>query len=275
MIKLIKKFFKFMFEILIKFDSKNYLVDIIYEKILEKKKSIKIGDINLIFFIPNRITLERVNTFFTKEPEIIKWIESFKINSTFFDIGSNIGLYSCLAAKTKRSKVFSFEPSPLNLEVLTKNIFINNLNDQITIVKNPLHSENKISSMNFSNQQIGGALSTFSENFGFDGKKMNTVFSYNTNSFTLDNFVNFYKLVNPNYIKIDVDGIEHLILKSSLNTLKNVESVFVEINENFEDQNKKVKEILERSGLKLIERHKSINSSNINYNKIFNEIWRK
>ena len=70
-----------------------------------------------------------------------------------------------------------------------KNIFINNLNDQITIVKNPLHSENKISSMNFSNQQIGGALSTFSENFGFDGKKMNTVFSYNTNSFTLDNFV--------------------------------------------------------------------------------------
>ena len=129
--------------------------------------------------------------------------------------------------------------------------------------------------MNFSNQQIGGALSTFSENFGFDGKKMNTVFSYNTNSFTLDNFVNFYKLVNPNYIKIDVDGIEHLILKSSLNTLKNVESVFVEINENFEDQNKKVKEILERSGLKLIERHKSINSSNINYNKIFNEIWRK
>ena len=66
MIKLIKNFFKFMFEILIKIDSKNYLVDIIYEKILEKKKSIKIGDINLIFFIPNRITLERVNTFFTK-----------------------------------------------------------------------------------------------------------------------------------------------------------------------------------------------------------------
>ena len=87
---------------------------------------------------------------------------------------------------------------------------------------------------------------------------MNTVFSYNTNSFTLDNFVNFYKLVNPNYIKIDVDGIEHLILKSSLNTLKNVESVFVEINENFEDQNKKVKEILERSGLKLIERYKKV-----------------
>ena len=42
----------------------------------------------------------------------------------------------------------------------------------------------------------------------------------------------------PDYIKIDVDGIEHLILEGGKETLKNkkIKSILIEINENFEDQ---------------------------------------
>ena len=273
MIKLFKIILGNFFRLFIKLDTKNILVDIILREILQKRKKVKIGNNKLIFFTPNKIINERVNTFFSKEPEIINWIDKFKSDNIFFDIGSNIGLYSCYAAKIKNSKVFSFEPSSFNLEALTKNIFLNNLNEKITVVKNPLYFENKISSMNFSNQELGGALSTFSENFGLNGKKLETIFSYKTNSLTLDDFIKFYKLKNPHYLKIDVDGIEHLILKSSKNTLKSIESVFVEINENFEEQSREVKEILKESGLSFFERYKSINSENINYKKIFNEIW--
>ena len=60
----------------------------------------------------------RVKTFSTKEPEIIKWIDGFDENCQFWDIGSNIGLYSCYAAK--KINVMSFEPSVFNLKYWLK-----------------------------------------------------------------------------------------------------------------------------------------------------------
>ena len=47
----------------------------------------------------------------------------------------------------------------------------------------------------------------------------------------------------PNYIKIDVDGIEHLILEGAEMFLKDkkVKSILVEINENYVEQKKNIK----------------------------------
>ena len=36
---------------------------------------------------------------------------------------------------------------------------------------------------------------------------------YNTVGMRLDNFIDIYKIKKPDHIKIDVDGIEHLILQ--------------------------------------------------------------
>ena len=46
----------------------------------------------------------------------------------------------------------------------------------------------------------------------------------------------------PNYIKIDVDGIEHLILEGAGNYLKSkkIKSLSIEINENFYSQFNKI-----------------------------------
>ena len=72
-----------------------------------KYKSSKIKKISitskkkLYFFIPNDLTEYRANTFFSKEPDTLRWINSFKSKSVFWDVGSNIGLYSCYAAKKK------------------------------------------------------------------------------------------------------------------------------------------------------------------------------
>ena len=38
--------------------------------------------------------------------------------------------------------------------------------------------------------------------------------------------------MEPNYLKMDVDGIEHLILKGATNTMQNVESLLIEVNDN-------------------------------------------
>ncbi len=41
-------------------------------------KLIKIFDKKISFFVPNYITNWRVDTFFTKEPETLEWIDNFE-----------------------------------------------------------------------------------------------------------------------------------------------------------------------------------------------------
>ena len=63
------------------------------------------------------------------------------------DVGANIGLYSCYAGKTRQCKVFSFEPSIFNLEILSKNIFINNLENSIAIFAIALNEKTMINTL--------------------------------------------------------------------------------------------------------------------------------
>ena len=54
--------------------------------------------------------------------------------TVFLDIGANVGIYSVYAAKSKKCKVYSFEPSVFNLEILARNVFLNELSSSITIM---------------------------------------------------------------------------------------------------------------------------------------------
>ena len=71
----------------------------------------------------------------------------------------------------------------------------------------------------------------------------------------------------PNYIKIDVDGLEHLILKGSKQILKSkLKSILVEINENYTEQYKSVLKVMRLNNFKLIAKEQS---PLINHNKAF------
>ena len=77
-----------------------------FKKIYRKKEFLfKVLDMGYV-------TRFRAKTFESKEPETLKWIESFEPKDTFLDIGANIGIYS-FAAKLNH-KVISIEPDALN-----------------------------------------------------------------------------------------------------------------------------------------------------------------
>ena len=104
-------------------------------------KTINVLNKKVNFFVPNQITQWRVETFFTKEPETLEWIDSFDDSKKiiFWDIGANIGLYSIYAAlKYPDIEIISFEPSTSNLRVLSRNISINKLEEKIRINQLPL-----------------------------------------------------------------------------------------------------------------------------------------
>ena len=76
-------------------------------------------------------------------------------------------------------------------------------------------------------------------------------------------------------MKIDVDGIEHLILKGGSETLKKAKSLLVEVDDRFETQKQDTKKYLTNAGFKLIEKKHSRLFDNTQYDLCFNQIWTK
>ena len=238
---------------------------------------IKNDDTSLNFFCPNYLIKYRIDTLLTKEPETISWINSFNQEDIFYDVGSNIGLYSCYAAKQKKIKTYSFEPSVFNLEVLVKNININLLNELITVIPISLYKNNAVSEFNLSNIENGGALSSFSEKFTHDGNNMDISFFYKTLGITLDKCIDLFRLPQPDHIKIDVDGIEHLILSGATSALEDIslKSILVEINEDFKKQHDTVFKMMNDYHFKLKSKSRAEEFYKDNMSGVYNLIFEK
>ena len=202
-----------------------------YKKIYIKNKN------DLIFFTPNNLIEWRVRTILSKEPDTIKWIDSFNKDNKiiFWDIGANIGLFSIYSAQKygQNIKVVAFEPSSSNLRILTRNISINNFSEKILVNQIALtNKENIFLSMNEPDFMEGSSLNTFGEKFNFEGKGFVATQKYKIFGTTIDTMINNNYLEIPDYIKIDVDGIEHLILEGGNKMFHSnkIKSVLIEIN---------------------------------------------
>ena len=84
--------------------------------------------------------------------------------------------------------------------------------------------------------------------------------------------MSYFGFSQPNYIKIDVDGIEHFILKGAENILKTVSGVLFEINDEFSEMVDTSKKILERAGLKFVNKYNSEFVPN-EFQNTYNQIW--
>lgn len=214
------------------------------------------------FVTPNATTHFRAKTLFTKEVETIEWINSFKSNSVFWDIGANVGLYSVYAAKHRSCNVFSFEPSPLNLKCLSRNICANNLTEKINIIPLALSDQpNMFANFKEHSNIDGSAMNTFGVEYDFEGKKIKKRdYDFKTLGTSIDFLLkNNQNILIPDYVKIDVDGIEHLILNGGLNLVSNpkVKEFQIEVSENFKEQKNTILKIMKENGFSL----KSMRSS--------------
>ena len=276
-LKNIVNFFVSIFIKLLSFNNTGrYLKDLLLEKISNTHYKIVHNKVKLFFYTPNRLCYWRVKTFSTKEPETLEWIDSFKNNTIFWDVGANVGIYSCYAGKKKKIKVYAFESSVFNLECLVKNIDINNLNEEITIFPLPLTNCVKETDFNLSSTDSGSAMASFGVSYKSDGSDLNKILSYKILGLSIDEIIKNFNLKTPNYIKIDVDGIEHLILSGGMRVLFKVDEILVEVDEKFETQVEKVKSILVTSGLKYSGKYQSLMMQKANKkNRTFNQVWKR
>ncbi len=249
----------------------------LFAEVAMHRFSVVSGDSGLKFFVPNAVNRFRVNTFLTKEPETLEWLDRIPPGSVVWDIGANIGLYTCYAASVRKCRVIAFEPSVLNLELLARNINLNNLSDVVTIIPLPISDCLSVSTLNMSSTDWGGAKSTFKEAYGHDGEPIRTTLRVPLVGMSMPEMVDLLALPMPEYIKLDVDGIEHKILGAGGKALQSAKEILVEVNDNFHEQTTLTDRYLREKGFVLKEkRHARMFDEEDSESAVcttFNQIW--
>jgi len=201
---------------------------------LEPNMVVSEGGTSIVFATPNVATRFRVDTLRSKEPDTIAWIAGFHTDDVFVDIGANVGMYTIWAAKTRGIRVYAFEPESQNYALLCRNIVLNGLSGQVVAYCVAISDENAFSLLYLSEFQTGGSCHTFGEKLDHRLEHRESRFSQGCVSTTLDYLVEAGVLPVPNHIKVDVDGLEHKVIKGCEKILADhrLRSVLVEINTN-------------------------------------------
>ena len=121
-------------------------------------------------------------------------------------------------------------------------------------------------------------MSTFSYNTDFEGKNLIPEQKYNIYGTSIDYLIEAKILKCLNYIKLDVDSIEHKILNGAKKTLmnKDLKSILVEVNENFHDQHEVIVKIMKDNNFILVSKNQNISDvQNTKFSKIFNYIYNR
>jgi FkbM family methyltransferase len=175
----------------------------------------------------------RIESIFDKEPETIAWIESWKNQKgTFYDIGSNIGIYSLYTAYiAPEMQVYSFEAVSNNFIALRQNLTINDFQN-IFPFNIALSSKNSLSELFLSDLSIGNSGAQLDEPVNEKKEYFKPISIEKVLSFSIDQLISDFKFPVPNYVKLDVDGHESNILMGMESTIKNVQlkSILVEFN---------------------------------------------
>lgn len=179
------------------------------------------------FLTPNETTKWRANTLFTKEPSTVEWIKSMQPGEVLFDIGANVGSYSVLAG-VRGIKVFSFEPEAENYALLVKNLTLNEIEPNAYCLA--ASDEEKAGTLYAGQQGVGGACHSFNEAVGHNLLKRKSEFTQGCFGIPLDTMVE-RGLPTPHHLKIDVDGLEHKVVKGAAHIIGNgLKSLLVEVN---------------------------------------------
>jgi FkbM family methyltransferase len=208
-------------------------------------------DKQIRLFAPNEITRRRAASFWTKEPGTIAWIESFKPGGIFWDVGANVGLYSLYAAVKRDTRVFAFEPSAANYYTLNRNIELNRLSDSIRALCLCLSDRREAGSFFMRSTQLGDALHSFGKPVDFRGEQMAVGFVQGALSTSADDLVREFGLATPNYMKVDVDGLETQVLTGAERILADPNFISLQVEVNMDDHVERewTREMASRVGL--------------------------
>ena len=199
------------------------------------------------FYTPNDMTRWRVKTLYQKEPVTVDWLRSMPEGAVLADIGANVGMYSVFAALARSARVFAFEPESSNYAVLNENLRLNRLGGQVLAFCAGLSDRAGFERLYLSEAFAGASCHSLGEEVGFDLKPRPAAFVQGVLAVRFDDL----DVPRPDYIKIDVDGFEHKVIRGMERTLRDpgVRSLLVELNPNL-PEHRDIRSYLQQLGFR-------------------------
>lgn len=176
----------------------------------------------------------RHDTFWSKEPESLAWIESFD-GGVFYDIGANVGVYSLYcAALHPEMEIYAFEPVHANFIRLIQNVELNGFENVHCFNVALGHPKVNVININIPNKETGTSGAQVGITLNEHGKKFMPAKRQKVLYLSLDEFLADNNDPTPDYIKVDIDGREFEVIKGMENTFlydEEIKSMLIEHNE--------------------------------------------
>lgn len=216
----------------------------------------------------NRIMHFRWRSYNYKEPETLDWIDQWLCDGdTLFDIGANVGVYTIYAALRQPGiRVVAFEPEYSNLHLLRDNVMHNGLCDRVQIYSVALGNRSGLSHLHIQDMTPGAALHTeSSQRLTHTLTERPVIWQEGIAIVTLDDFCASLD-IQPNALKIDVDGTEPHILEGAQRVLHSptLRTVIIE-NPKDPHAHTVCKQLLQEAGLQCLRQDSS--------DTLTNDIW--
>jgi FkbM family methyltransferase len=144
-----------------------------------------------------------------------------KEGDVVFDVGANVGVFSIWFSRLcGTGKVFSFEPTKKTFTFLQKNIALNN-------IKN-------ITPINAAVSDVDGRVEFLEHRYSDEQnfiEKRSTSSTRSVPSIRLDTYMDEKKVSKIDFLKIDTEGAELLVLQSLGKHIEDVKHIYFEYNE--------------------------------------------
>ena len=167
------------------------------------------------------------------EPDTLDWIETFAPNDVFWDIGSNIGLFSLYAAKARGVQVVAIDPLPHNHSGIVRNLALNKLTAKVTPLCVAISAKVEIGQLYVPTESDtpGGGNVPFGQNTDNYGREVQQRYALQTIGMSVDDLLTILPVPFPNHIKLDIDGIQQKVIEGALKTLADtrVKSLMLEL----------------------------------------------
>ena len=126
--------------------------------------------------------------------------------SIVFDIGANVGVYTLLASVLVGSEgqVLAFEPAPANTSYLKRHLRLNRMTN-VTVIERAVTDSNGVTSFDNGLNSSMGFISPQGQ------VQVKTV--------SLDELISKGEIPTPDFMKIDVEGAEMLVLSGAMSML--------------------------------------------------------
>lgn len=144
-----------------------------------------------------------------ERPVLEDLVSNVQQDDVFYDIGANIGLYSCLVADVVDRPVFAFEPHPENAERLRENVELNGAD--VSLFECALADSTGEAPLSIVLDKVGSAGHSLVTDDEFD-----TITVSKTRG---DDLIADEDLPAPTVLKIDVEGAEFQVLQGLASTL--------------------------------------------------------